>query len=88
MTTCKCCGARLFDPPTGLATHHASPYGILTVGALREMLEGVDPAVHVVMDGEGWYHHVDVVIVPAPVEPEDFQCVTLVPGEPFDARQI
>jgi hypothetical protein len=63
---------------------------ILTVGALRAMLEGVDDDLHVVLDdGDGWYLNVGGVIVPGDDEDlREYQCVTLMAGESFDSRQV
>jgi hypothetical protein len=62
---------------------------ILTVGALREMLNGVADDVHVVTDDtRGWYLNVSQVIAPGDdYDTNDFQCFTLVAGESYDARQ-
>lgn len=73
-------------------THHAVQDGfgrqILTVGALRRMLEGVDDDIHVVIDdGEYWWNNVNQVVIPADDMGDEFSAVTLAQGDPVDSRQ-
>lgn len=76
----------------GDVRHHvvdAYDRSILTVGALKTMLERVPDAMHIVMDNNvGWYSNVNEVIVPGS-DPEltEWSAVTFVTGDTFDARQ-
>lgn len=67
-------------------TYVESPQGILTVGQLIFLLEGIDPETHVVIGTDTWYDNVAGVQMP---EQDGFGgvCVTLVHGEPYDTRQ-
>lgn len=67
---------------------------ILTVGALRRIIEGMDDSTNVVLATSDWYDNVAIVHAP-PLNgiPDDYtgsewQCLTLFPGSSFDARQI
>ena len=67
---------------------------VLTVGALRKLLEGIDDSRHVVLDdGAGWYVNVEAVAVPERADKidaveSDWMCVTFFPGTIFDSRQF
>lgn len=80
------------DKDVNIEPPRMGPFGakILTVKSLREMLEGLDEHVQVVLDdGEEWYINVGSVIIPAgDPELQEFPCVTLFRGDPFDTRQI
>lgn len=60
--------------------------GILTVGQLRQLLEGLDADTHVVIanNDDGWYTNISEVVTP------DEECPTVIffGGEAFDTRQI
>ena len=67
---------------------------ILTVGALRRMIDGMDDFTNVVITTDDWFDNVAQVYAP-PLDgfPDDYtgsewQCLTLFPGSTFDARQI
>jgi len=61
-----------------------SPRGILTVGQLKEMLDGIDPETQVVIGTDVWYNNVAGVHLP---EEDGYVCVTFVQGDPYDTRQ-
>lgn len=62
---------------------------ILTVGALRAMLEGLPDGTHVSIATEAWYRNVHVVITPGCQEcGGEWSAVTLFPGEELDPRQF
>lgn len=62
--------------------------GILTVGDLMRWLKGLPPETHIVVgnDAGGWYDNVEAVHLPG--ERDGYTAVTLIPGEPFDTRQV
>jgi len=67
---------------------------ILTVGDLRRIIEGMDDYTNVVVDSiDGWYLNIGVVYAP-PLDDDDddlyseWQCLTLLAGSEFNARQI
>jgi hypothetical protein len=63
---------------------------ILTVGRLREILDGIPDDFQVVVaqpDG-GWYWNVEKVIRPASDQSGDYMAVTIFPGKEIDARQF
>jgi hypothetical protein len=80
-------------PPNPDEARWAGP--ILTVGDLRRIIDGMADDVNVVLDDhDGWYDNVSVIYAP-PLNgfPDDYigtewQCLTLLPGSTFDARQI
>jgi hypothetical protein len=65
-------------------------HGILTVGALRQALQGVDDDIQVVVDdGADWFNNVGTVIVPGiEYEGAQWSAVTLIPGTEMDTRQF
>lgn len=59
----------------------------MNVGELRKLLDGQPDDTHVVVaDDEGWYTNVDSVVRPS--DDEDYSCVTLFLGAPWDARSL
>jgi hypothetical protein len=64
---------------------------ILTVGAFRQMIEGVPDDMQIVIDdkAESWWNNVSEVIVPGS-NPEiaEHSAITLVAGYPLDTRQF
>jgi hypothetical protein len=64
-------------------------FPILTVGALRKMLEGVSDLTQVVVATPDWYDNVQEVIVPGD-DPEtaEFSAVTFFLGDEIDPRQF
>jgi hypothetical protein len=65
-------------------------HGILYVGDLRRMLEGVDDRTQIVLDADdGDFDNVTEVIIPsATYELSEYAAVTLMRGEPIDSRQF
>lgn len=60
--------------------------GILTVGQLRELLNGFHEDTHVVIaDDNGWYNNISMTALP---DGEGYCAVTFFVGDTFDARQI
>lgn len=83
----------VIDSAPLLDQHHSTDTdehrGVLTVGYLRTILQGVDADLHVVTDDKnGWYDNVGEVVVPCPDRDHEYQCVTFIPGVTFDTRQI
>lgn len=61
--------------------------GPLRVSTLRQLLDDLDPELCVVVDdGDGWYVNVGSVV--RPVDDDDYSCVTLFQGAPWDARSL
>lgn len=58
----------------------------LTVGQLRELLEGRDPHEIVVVVEDIWWSNIGSVVLPDDMD--CYWCVTLFPGAPFDSRQL
>lgn len=63
-------------------------HGILTVRELRETISMLADDTQVVIATHDWYVNVDCVIAPHRPDESEYQCLTLFPGVPFDARQI
>lgn len=61
---------------------------ILTVGTLREMLDGVDDDRHVLIATKDSYDNIKTVIVPTNWETAEFSAVTIFPGDEYDSRQF
>lgn len=61
---------------------------ILTVAQLREALDGVDGALHVVIDTGDWYDNVKELVIPADTDGREYNCVTIFGGTPLDTRQF
>ena len=61
---------------------------VLTVGALRSLLEDLDEEQHVVLATPDWYVNVSCVIAPHDPAESEYQCLTIFPGADFDARQF
>lgn len=68
------------------ATEHGQPY--LTVGQLRTITDGLDPSTHVVVEDQlaAWYTNVEKVGVPNE-DGDPYQCLTMLLGDVYDARQ-
>jgi hypothetical protein len=60
----------------------------LTVGQLRQLLEGVPDKTHVVIERDGWYLNVEATAKPTD-DPDGYTCVTFFTSEanPYDPRQ-
>lgn len=66
-------------------------HGILTVGFLRELLNGRSDQEQVVIATGDWYTNVQAISVPHWVGDDnesDWSCVTLHLGNDFDSRQL
>lgn len=61
---------------------------VLTVGALKAVIEHMDDEAHVVLATADWYVNVSCVIAPHVPEKSEYQCLTIFPGADFDARQF
>ena len=76
------------DPGHGDGTTHGDWQrpGILTVGELRALLHDDSDDTPVVLATDGWYVNVRSVV--RPVDDADWSCVTLFPGDDWDARSL